>query len=299
MTAGSATIGATVHGASPIGRSGTPAARATGTSQTKETEGEEGDKMKLLQYLDQGQPRLGILEGDTVYQAEGDLFTNPRKGAAVGPFDQQTILPPVVNPSKIVAIGLNYAAHVTENDPNRVAPTEPVIFMKPQTALIGQGAAIELPDHNRTDCEAEFCIVMGKTAYRVSEDEALSYVLGYTCGNDVSERVQQRKDGQWVRAKGYNTFAPLGPVIETELDIDNLDISSYQNGELRQHSNTSNMIFKPAFLVSFISNVMTLLPGDVIMTGTPEGVWQLNPGDTVEVRIEGIGTLRNQVVMRE
>ena len=254
--------------------------------------------MKILRYLAGGEPRYGILEGDTVYQAEGDLFGTLRKGARAGAIDQLTVLPPVA-PSKIVAIGLNYAAHVTENNPNREVPTEPVIFMKPQTALLAQGAAIELPDTNRTDCEAEFCIVMGKEAYRVSEDEALSYVLGYTGGNDVSERVQQRKDGQWVRAKGYDTFAPMGPVIETELNPNNLDIQSRQNGEIRQHSNTSNMIFKPAFLVSFISNVMTLLPGDVIMTGTPEGVWQIQPGDTVEVVIEGIGTLRNSVVMRE
>ena len=253
--------------------------------------------MKILRYLAGGEPRYGILEGDTVYQAEGDLFGTLRKGARAGAIDQLTVLPPVA-PSKIVAIGLNYAAHVTENNPNREVPTEPVIFMKPQTALLAQGAAIELPDTNRTDCEAEFCIVMGKEAYRVSEDEALSYVLGYTCGNDVSNR-QVGGGGQWTRGKGYNTFCPLGPVIETNLDPDHVQVQSRLNGELRQNASTETMIFKPAFLVSFISNVMTLLPGDVIMTGTPEGVGSLQPGDVIEITVEGIGTLRNTTRARE
>ena len=254
--------------------------------------------MKIVRYSDGGQARYGVLDGDTVYAGEGDVFGGLKQGSRVGALSDVNLLPPV-QPSKIVAIGLNYAAHVTENDASREVPTEPVIFMKPQTALLPNGGTILLPDQNRIDCEAELCIVIGKEAYRVSEDNALDYVLGYTCGNDVSERVQQRKDGQWVRAKGYNTFAPMGPAIVTGIDPTNLDIQSRKNGEVKQHSNTSNMIFKPAFLISFISNVMTLNPGDVIMTGTSEGVWQLEPGDTVEVELEGIGTLTNKVAMRD
>ena len=254
--------------------------------------------MKICRYDDNGSPKFGIVEDGTVYQAEGDLFSGLSKGAEVGAMESLTILPPV-DPSKIVAVGLNYALHVTENDPTRQIPTEPVLFMKPQTSLLGHGGAIELPEGDRIDHEAELCIVMGKKASRVSEDEALDYVLGYTCGNDVSHRVFQRKDGQWVRAKGFDTFCPLGPVIETDLDTSNISIQGRLNGEVKQSSNTSNLIFKPAFLVSFISEVMTLLPGDVIMTGTPEGVSPMKPGDTIEVEIEGIGTLRNTTRARD
>jgi len=158
---------------------------------------------------------------------------------------------------------------------------------------------ILLPPGNRIDHEAELCIVIGRRASRVPEAQALDYVLGYTCGNDVSHRDYQRKDGQWVRAKGFDTFCPLGPVIATDLDPNDLAIQSRLNGEVRQNSRTSNMIFSPVFLVSFISNVMTLEPGDVIMTGTPEGVGPMQPGDTIEVEIEGIGTLRNTTRARD
>lgn len=254
--------------------------------------------MKITRFLEDGEPRYGIVEGSTVYRAAGDPFSELSKGTAVGPLDDLTILPPV-EPSKIVAVGLNYALHVTERDPNRQVPTEPVIFMKPTTALLGHGGVIELPPANEIHYEAEVCIVMGREAYRVPEARALDYVLGYTCGNDVSHRDFQRKDGQWVRAKGFNTFAPLGPVIEMDLDPHNLAIQSRLNGEVRQSSNTRNMIFSPEHLISFISNVMTLYPGDVIMTGTPEGVGPMQPGDTIEVEVEGIGTLRNTTRARE
>jgi 2-keto-4-pentenoate hydratase/2-oxohepta-3-ene-1,7-dioic acid hydratase in catechol pathway len=257
-----------------------------------------GGNVKICRYLDNGSARYGIVENGTVYQASGDLFEGLSKGASVGSMDSMTILPPV-EPSKIVAVGLNYALHVTENDPNRQVPTEPVLFMKPQTSLLGHGGVIELPEANRIDHEAEFCIVMGKKASRVPEDEALDYVLGYTCGNDVSHRDFQRKDGQWVRAKGFDTFCPLGPVIETDLDPDNLSIQARLNGEVKQSSNTNDLIFKTAFLVSFVSEVMTLLPGDVIMTGTPNGVSPMKPGDTIEIEIENIGTLRNTTKARD
>jgi 2-keto-4-pentenoate hydratase/2-oxohepta-3-ene-1,7-dioic acid hydratase in catechol pathway len=254
--------------------------------------------MKIARVLADGEPALAIVEDGVAYRAEGELFGRLRRGPEIGAFDRLTVLPPV-EPSKIVAVGLNYAAHVTENDPTRQIPDEPVIFMKPPSALLGHGGRILLPPGNRIDYEAELCIVIGREAYRVPESAALDYVLGYTCGNDVSHREYQRKDGQWVRAKGFDTFCPLGPVIETELDPSDLAIQSRLNGEVRQSSRTSNMLFGPALLVSFISNVMTLKPGDVIMTGTPEGVGPMRPGDVIEIEVEGIGVLRNLVAARD
>jgi 2-keto-4-pentenoate hydratase/2-oxohepta-3-ene-1,7-dioic acid hydratase in catechol pathway len=248
--------------------------------------------------MENGTPQVGIVEGNDVYRASGDMFGSLTKGERVGSLDDVTLLAPV-KPGKVVAIGLNYALHVTENDPTRSVPTEPVIFMKPTSAIIGPGDVIKLHEAERIDYEAELCMVVGKEAHRVSEDDALSYILGYTCGNDVSDRTLQRKDGQWVRAKGFDTFCPLGPVIETELDPGNIAIQSRLNGEVKQSSHTTNLIFTPAFLVSFISNVMTLHPGDVIMTGTPEGVGPMQAGDTIEVEIEGIGTLKNTCAARE
>lgn len=157
------------------------------------------------------------------------------------------MLPPVERPSKIVAVGLNYAAHVTENDPTRKIPDEPVLFLKPPSALLGHGGTILLPPGNRIDYEAELCLVVGRRARRVPESEALEYLLGYTCGNDVSHRDFQYKDGQWVRGKGFDTFCPLGPWIETELDPSDLAIRSRLNGELRQNSRTSQMLFSLLF----------------------------------------------------
>lgn len=246
--------------------------------------------MKIVRYQDGNAAQVGILEGDTVFKADGDMFGQLSKGAQVGNLQDVTLLTPV-EPGKIVAVGLNYAAHAAESGAE--VPTEPVVFMKPVSSLLAQDGVIELPPADRIDYEAELCIVIGKEAYRVSEDEALSYVLGYTCGNDVSHRDYQRKDGQWVRAKGFNTFTPLGPCIETDLDPDNVGVRSRLNGETRQDSNTSDFVFNPATVVSFIANVMTLNPGDVIMTGTPEGVGPMKAGDTIEVEVEGIGVLRN------
>ena len=255
--------------------------------------------MRIIRFRDvNGRDRYGIVEGDTAYRADGDPFASHGllRADALGPADALTLLPPVV-PGKIVCVGLNYAAHVTENDPNRVVPDEPVLFMKPPSALISSGQAIVIahPDH-RTDYEAELAIVIGRRGRDISEADAAGFVLGYTCGNDVSDRVLQKKDGQWVRAKGFDTYCPLGPWIETDLDPSDLAVVSRLNGATKQSQRTSSMIFKPSFLIAFISRVMTLEPGDVIMTGTPEGVGPMQPGDAVEVEIEGIGTLRNRVV---
>jgi 2-keto-4-pentenoate hydratase/2-oxohepta-3-ene-1,7-dioic acid hydratase in catechol pathway len=257
--------------------------------------------MKIVRYADptSGQASYGVVEGETVYAASGDPFASGlTKGSAVGSPSEVDLLVPVT-PGKIVCVGLNYAAHVTENDPNRQVPTEPVLFMKPTSALIPGGAAVVIanPD-NRTDYEAELVIVIGREASRVSESSAADYVLGYTCGNDVSDRNLQQKDGQWVRAKGFDTYCPLGPWIETDLDVTDVKVESRLNGEVRQSQRTSSMIFKPNFLISFISQVMTLYPGDVIMTGTPEGVGAMKAGDTIEVEVGGIGVLKNPVTAR-
>jgi 2-keto-4-pentenoate hydratase/2-oxohepta-3-ene-1,7-dioic acid hydratase in catechol pathway len=202
-------------------------------------------------------------------------------------------------PSKIVALGLNYRDHAAEF--GRQAPDEPLIFLKPSTAVIGPGANIIYPRMSRrVDYEAELGVVIGKTARRVEEENALEYVLGYTCFNDVTARDLQKKDGLFTRAKGFDTFAALGPWIETGLaDPDKVMVEAYLNGERRQHASTSTMVFGVRRLIAFISEVMTLLPGDVIATGTPSGVGPMRPGDEVEVRVEGIGTLQNRVLAEE
>jgi 2-keto-4-pentenoate hydratase/2-oxohepta-3-ene-1,7-dioic acid hydratase in catechol pathway len=177
-------------------------------------------------------------------------------------------------------------------------PSLPLIFLKPSTAVIGPDDKIVLPrDWKRIDFEGELGVVIGKKAKDVLENEAKDFVLGYTCFNDVSDRHAQAADGQWTRAKGYDTFAPIGPWIETEANPDNLKLETYLNGELRQSASTSDLIFDISKLVSFISSIMTLLPGDIIATGTPSGVDPMKPGDTVEVRIQNIGTLKNFVAV--
>jgi 2-keto-4-pentenoate hydratase/2-oxohepta-3-ene-1,7-dioic acid hydratase in catechol pathway len=256
--------------------------------------------MKIVRYAGNnvGQPQLGILEGSTVFALDGDLFGEHRKGAEIGPVDGLTLLAPL-DPGKIVAIGLNYKDHVTELDPSRKLPEFPVVFMKPQSAVIGPDEPIEIANpENETHYEAELVVVIGKTARDVSEDEALDYVLGYTAGNDVSDRVVQYASGQWVQGKGYDTYCPLGPVIETELDPGHVQVQSRLNGEGRQSANTEVLIFSVPFLISYVSKVMTLNPGDVIMTGTPHGVGPMKDGDVIEIDVEGIGVLRNPVTNR-
>lgn len=256
--------------------------------------------MKIVRYQDPSTstPAYGIVEGETLFAATGELFGELEKGAEIGPLANATILAPV-DPGKIVCIGMNYLKHVTEIDPTRTVPTEPVIFMKPQSAIIGPGETIRIANpENPTHYEAELVVVIGKTAKQVSEDEALDYVFGYTSGNDVSDRTFQAKDGQWIRAKGYDTYLPLGPSIVTDLDPANTPVVSRLNGEVKQSDNTDGLIFNVPFLVSFLSNVMTLNPGDLIMTGTPFGVGELTAGDTIEVEVGNIGVLGNPVANR-
>lgn len=201
-------------------------------------------------------------------------------------------------PSKIVGVGLNYRAHAEEM--GKPLPEEPLIFLKPSTAVISNKMKIVLPrESERVDYEGELAVVIGRRCRKVSPEEAADYILGYSCFNDVTARDLQRKDIQYTRAKSFDTFAPYGPWINTEIDPVGLKIETRVNGEVKQRGNTEDMIFSPFELVSFISRIMTLLPGDVITTGTPPGVGPLNPGDRVEVEIEGIGILINYVVSED
>ncbi len=199
-----------------------------------------------------------------------------------------------LRPSKIIGIGVNYRAHAAEM--GKTPPDEPLAFMKAPSAIIADGEAIVRPrGYDRVDYEAELAVVIGKRARRVAAADALDYVLGYTCVNDVTVRDLQKRDGQWTRAKGFDTFCPIGPCIRAGLDPTNLHVGSRLNGEVRQDSSTSDLIFPVARLIEHVAAVMTLEVGDVITTGTPSGVGPLTPGDVIEVQVEGIGVLRNPV----
>ncbi len=206
------------------------------------------------------------------------------------------LLAPIL-PTKVIGIGKNYADHAAEM--GGPAPLAPVMFLKPSTAVIGPVDAIRLPpDSKRVDHEAELAVVMGGVVRDIPRDRALATVLGYTCGNDVTARDQQQADGQWTRGKGHDSFCPLGPWIETALDPADLAVRAEVDGEVRQDSRTSLLLHDVATLISYVSHVMTLLPGDVILTGTPAGVGPMSPGSTVSVTVEGIGTLTNPVTSR-
>jgi len=251
--------------------------------------------MKHIRYEDKNQnEKYGILEGDIITEIDWDLFGDYIPTDTTHNINDVKILPPCT-PTKIVCVGLNYKDHAEEMNSN--PPEDPRIFIKPNSAIIGHGDTVVYPDHmsSRVDYEGELAVVMGKRAKRVGEDGALDYVFGYTCLNDVTARDLTAKDIQYTRGKGFDTFAPFGPVIETELDPSNLDIATYLNGEIKQSSNTSMLLFNVPQLISFISNVMTLMPGDIISTGTPCGIGPMKKGDKVEVRIEGIGILRNYI----
>ena len=207
--------------------------------------------------------------------------------------DGATLLPPVT-PTKIVCIGRNYAEHAKEL--GNEAPAAPLLFLKPPSALLAPGGTIVRPAASqRVDFEGELAIVIGREAKNVRAADWRGYVRGFTCGNDVTARDLQKKDVQFTRGKGFDTFAPLGPCLETDLDVADLRVTTRVNGETRQDGRTSQMIFPCDFLLEYITAVMTLVPGDVILTGTPSGVGPLDAGDVVEVEVEGIGTLRNEV----
>jgi len=225
--------------------------------------------MKFIRFKTQGNSkRTGILEDSTITEITGNIFGSYKTVKQKYILDEISICPPVY-PSKIVAVGLNYNDHAIEM--NRELPKEPRIFIKPSTSVIAHGENIVYPKHmsSRIDYEGELGVVIGEKASKVDKEKAFDYVLGYTCINDITARDLQSADIQFTRAKGFDTFAPIGPVIETEIDPSNLEISTYLNGKRKQHSYTSKLIFKIEELISFISSVMTLLPGDIISTGTP------------------------------
>jgi 2-keto-4-pentenoate hydratase/2-oxohepta-3-ene-1,7-dioic acid hydratase in catechol pathway len=250
--------------------------------------------VKIVRFTNGFITEYGISDGEMIRGLSG----NPYDGIILThnyyrPTDMR-ILPPCT-PSKIVALGVNYRSHGEEMG-HRI-PAEPLIFLKPPTAVIGHGDNIIYPPSSqRVDYEGELGVVIKSHAYHVTKAEAPEYILGYTCVNDVTARDIQAKDKQWTRAKSFDTFAPIGPCIETELDPADLSLETRLNGEIRQKTRTSDLIFGVFELVSFISGIMTLLPGDVIATGTPSGVGPMQPGDIVEVTIEKIGTLRNYIV---
>ena len=252
--------------------------------------------MKIVRFETQNREVLyGTTGPDGIKEIRGDIFGKFEASGRTFDAGEVRLLPPVV-PSKIVAVGLNYSDHAAEM--GRELPEEPRLFIKPATALIAHGDKIIYPKHmsSHVDYEGELALIIKKKARQVEESYALGYVLGYTCLNDVTARDLQAKDIQFTRAKGFDTFAPVGPVVETDLDPSDLEISTYLNGERKQHSSTRYLLFSVPKLVSFISKVMTLLPGDIISTGTPSGVGPMKPGDKVEVEIEGIGKLTNYVV---
>jgi 2-keto-4-pentenoate hydratase/2-oxohepta-3-ene-1,7-dioic acid hydratase in catechol pathway len=228
---------------------------------------------------------------DAVRVLQGTFFEDPIPTGEEVPLDDVRLLAPVL-PSKVVCLAKNYAEHAAEFGGD--VPEEPLTFLKPSTSVIGPGDPIPLlPISRRVDYEGELAVVIGRLARRVRTEDAFRYVLGYTCGNDVSLRDLQAKDGQWTRAKGFDGSCPLGPWVETELDPNDVRIETRVNGETRQFATTADMVFGVGTILEFITTFMTLLPGDVIMTGTPEGVGKLEPGDRVEVEIDGIGVLTN------
>ena len=249
--------------------------------------------MKLVRFLAQGRPAWGIVNGDEISELDGDFFSPFKTRKAGYVFSQVKLLPPC-NPSKVVAVGLNYRDHAHEL--GLAIPEEPVIFLKPATTIIGPGESVIYPGtSSRVDYEAELGVVVKDRTRNISPEEAPDHILGYTCANDITARDLQKKDGQWTRAKSFDTFCPVGPWIESDLDPGDLLIQSYLNGERRQSSRTSELIFNVHELVSFISGIMTLEQGDLIITGTPAGIGPMKPGDEIEVRIEGIGSLKNRV----
>ncbi len=258
--------------------------------------------MKIVRFATENGPVFGVIEGDGIRELAGEPWPELRFSGKTRPLAGTRLLAPVA-PPVVWAIGLNYKEHAAEL--GNTVPDEPLAFLKPSTAVIGPGDDIVLPEMapDEVDYECELAVVIGRACKNVSEADARDYVLGYTCANDVTARdCQYRRDKQWARAKGFETFCPLGPWIETELDPDRADVATALNGRVMQKSNTSDMIFPVRRLVRHCSRIGTLLPGTVILTGTPPGVGygknprvHLRAGDTVEISVGGVGTLRNGV----
>lgn len=250
--------------------------------------------MRIVRFRAGGKTRYGVLEGIHIAEYAGTPYATFKKARKKYLLSQAVLLAPVV-PSKIVAVGLNYRDHVEEM--NAQVPAEPHIFLKPLSALCGPNDPIVFPPQaRRVDYEGELAIVMKKRCHHVTAERAREYVLGYTCLNDVTARDLQTRDGHFTRAKAFDSFCPVGPCIATDIDPNGVDLETYVNGERRQASNTKQLIWPVEDIVARVAAIMTLLPGDVIATGTPGGMGPLQPGDKVEVRIESIGGLKNPVI---
>lgn len=252
--------------------------------------------MKIARFSHNDAIQYGILdEGELVVLAGDPMFAGFETTGERVPLADAALLAPVIPRSKVVCVGKNYHDHAAEM--GGVAPEEPLLFLKPNTSVIGPGDTIVRPTlSERTEYEGELAVVIGRIAKNVKAENALDYVFGYTVADDVTARDLQKKDGQWTRGKGFDTFCPLGPVIETEFDGADAVIETRVNGEVRQHAPLSDMIHSVEDIIEYASAVFTLLPGDVILTGTPAGVGPMNPGQRVEVEIDGVGTLSNTVV---
>jgi len=252
--------------------------------------------VRIARYSHDGEVKFGIVEGSELADIAGHpfgpiSFTGERRHV-----DSVRLLPPVL-PSKVVAIGKNYAEHASEMGGD--VPEQPLVFLKPSTSVVGSGDVIAYPQSSkRVDYEGELAVVIGRLCRDVPESRAAEVVFGYTCANDVTARDQQATDGQWSRAKGYDSFCPLGPWIETDVSPDDLRITTTLNDEVKQDGRTSQIVHKIPALITYITACMTLLPGDVILTGTPAGVGPMEIGDEVAVEIEGIGRLVNTVKAR-
>ena len=250
--------------------------------------------MRLIRYQINNEPaQYGWVNDSQIGTLIGSPFGEFQRSEATIPIDSVHLLAPVL-PGKIICVGRNYAEHVKETDAE--IPTTPLLFLKPPSAVIGPNQTILLPPQSQqVDHEAELVVVIGKRGRWIQPSEISNYIFGYTVGNDVTARDLQRKDGQWTRSKGFDTFCPLGPWIETEFNPADAMLTCHVNGELRQMASTRDMVFHIDQLIAFASSIMTLEVGDIIMTGTPAGISPLHPGDIVEVTIDGIGKLRNIV----
>ena len=236
-----------------------------------------------------------VVEDQSARPIQGDIFGDWKAAGKPIPLEKVKLLPPLT-PVNLLCFGRNYKAHAEEGGAD--LPSAPLLFIKANSCVIASGEPIVIPSAapDRVDYEAELAVVIGRPARNVRRQDALAYVFGYTCANDVSARDVQNKDGQWSRAKSFDTFGPLGPWIETSLDPNDVRVETRLNGDIRQAGQTSDMVFGVATLIEYITTFMTLLPGDVLLTGTPEGVGKLEADDVVEVEVDGVGTLRNTVV---
>jgi len=256
--------------------------------------------MKFLRYKKNNRVHYGILkkdEGSKITRIEGSPFTSYEELSEEDDINDVKIITPC-DYSKAVCVGLNYRDHAEEF--NLPIPTSPILFIKPSTAALAVDETVLKPKMSeRLDFEAELAVIIKKTAHKVKIEDASEYILGYTCANDVTARDLQPKEGQWTLSKGFDTFCPFGPYITTDIDPTSLNIKSILDGDVKQSSNTKNLIFNVEYLVSYISNIMTLNPGDLILTGTPSGICKMDDGASITVEIEGLGKLTNTIKYEE